>query len=73
MTASCAACDGPGDPRGRPWCSRACRGALRRYGSALAPTATRQQQVAAALAQRAAMAGMEIALDPSWWEQRGLR
>lgn len=73
MTGLCAACDGPPGPGGRPWCCRACRGALRRYGSALAPAGTRQEQVAAALAQRAVLGGMGIGLDPSWREPRGLR
>lgn len=53
---ACQACGGPVPVHHRDWCSRACRAALRRYGCALAPSATRQQQMARALEQRAAMA-----------------
>lgn len=52
----CQACGGNVPAHHRDWCSRACRAALRSYGSALAPTASRAEQMERALAQRKVMA-----------------
>lgn len=60
----CLACDGP-VAAGRDWCSRGCRAALRSYGSALAPTADRREQLERALAQRRILRDV-LALDPSY-------
>ncbi len=58
----CLVCDGP-LPAGKPdWCSRRCRKALRSLGIALAPTAPRVDQLAAALAHRRSAAALGIAM-----------
>lgn len=65
----CQACGGPVPPAHRDWCSRACRGALRRYGSALAPQASRPDQMARALEQRSAMKALGYPLSPTYFER----
>ena len=66
----CLACGGPVPDRHGDWCGRACRAALRRYGSTLAPTGTRHEQLDAALAQRRVLAGLGVVL-PETFRCRG--
>ena len=51
---TCLACGRPLPPEraGRDWCGKACRIALRRLGSVLAPAADRDVQLATALEQQ---------------------